>query len=322
MKVFKNSPSTSLLLTFITLFTLSSCVAKKEFDALNAEKTGLENDKIKLEQELEVAKEQINRLEVQVEDLKGQNGAQKSDVSLLTQELDGTKSELNRIKQLYDNLLSNSGQLNSDLAQQQQRLLAIEDELEIERKRNQELAEDLAKREQRVLELEKILEEKDAAVQELKRKVTDALLNFSDSDLSVEVKNGKVYVSLSEKLLFKTGSINVDSKGKAALGQLASALAGNSDLNVMVEGHTDNVPFSSKKQYMSDNWDLSVLRATSIVRILTENGIDPAIISAAGKGEFLPVATNDTAENKALNRRTEIILTPKLDELFQILETY
>lgn len=311
-----------LTFCFLSAFLLNGCVAKKEFDALNSEKLGLENDKIKLQEELEVAKEQINRLEVQVEDLKGINAAQKSDVSLLTQELDGTKSELSRIKQLYDNLLSSSGQMNSDLAKQQQRLLAIEDELEIERKRNQELAEDLAKREQRVLELEKILEEKDAAVQELKRKVTDALLNFSDSDLSVEVKNGKVYVSLSEKLLFKTGSINVDSKGKTALSQLASALAGNKDLNVMVEGHTDNVPFGSKKQYMSDNWDLSVLRATSIVRILTENGIDPSIISAAGKGEFQPVASNDSAENKSLNRRTEIILTPKLDELFQILENY
>lgn len=316
--------STALLILFFSSITIlfNGCVAQKEFDALNAEKTGLENEKIQLEQDLEVAKEQIKRLEVQLEDLKGQNAAQKNDVALLTQELEGAKSELTRIKQLYDNLLSNSGQLNSDLAQQQQRLLAIEDKLEIERKKNQELAEDLSKREQRVLELEKILEEKDAAVQELKRKVTDALLNFSDSDLSVEVKNGKVYVSLSEKLLFKSGSFSVDAKGRTALKQLATALKGNAELNVLVEGHTDNVPISRTSQYMNDNWDLSVLRATAIVRILTDNGIDPAIITAAGKGEFLPVANNDTSNNKALNRRTEIILTPKLDELFQILETY
>ena len=112
-------------------------MAQKEFDALNAEKTGLENEKIHLEQDLEVAKEQINRLKVQLEDFfKGQNAAQKSDVALLTQELKGTKSELTRIKQLYDNLLSNSGQLNSDLVKQQNRLLAIQDELEIERKKS------------------------------------------------------------------------------------------------------------------------------------------------------------------------------------------
>lgn len=311
-----------LLLSIFLGSTFSGCVAKKEFDALNAEKIGLENDKIKLEEDLAIAKEQIKRLEVQLEDLKGQNDARQRDIDVLIEELNGTKGELTRIKQLYDNLLSSSGQLNSDLAKQQQRLLSIEDDLEIERKRNQELADDLFKREQRVLELEKILEEKDAAVRELKKKVTDALLNFSDSDLSVEIKNGKVYVSLSEKLLFKSGSITVDTKGKTALSQLASALKGNADLNVLVEGHTDNVPFSNKKQYMSDNWDLSVLRATSIVRILTENGISPGIISAAGKGEYLPVANNDSAENKALNRRTEIILTPKLDELFQLLESY
>ena len=319
----KTTSTAPLIVLFSSIaILLNGCVAQKEFDALNAEKTGLENEKIQLEQDLEVAKEQINRLKVQLEDFKGQNAAQKSDVALLTQELKGTKSELTRIKQLYDNLLSNSGQLNSDLVKQQNRLLAIQDELEIERKKNQELAEDLSKREQRVLELEKILEEKDIVVQELKRKVTDALLNFSDSDLSVEVKNGKVYVSLSEKLLFKSGSFSVDSKGRTALTQLAGVLKGNAELNVLIEGHTDNVPVSRTSQYMNDNWDLSVLRATSIVRILTDNGIDPAIITAAGKGEFSPVANNDTADNKALNRRTEIILTPKLDEIFQILETY
>lgn len=310
----------SVLLVLSVL--LSSCVAQKEFDALSNEKNALENENTQLKEDLSVAKERIDRLEVQVEDLKGQNEVQKNDIKLLSEELEGTKSEYNRIKQLYDNLLANSGELNSDLAQQQQRLLAIEDDLDIERKRNQELAADLAKREQRVLELEQILAEKDAAVQELKRKVTDALLNFNNDELTVEVKNGKVYVSLSEKLLFKSGSVKVDAGGQEALTQLAKALKGNQDLNVLVEGHTDNVPIGRASQYMNDNWDLSVMRATSIVRILTNNGLDPAIITAAGKGEFSPVATNDSAANKALNRRTEIILTPKLDELFKILETY
>lgn len=312
--------SFTLIVLISTVF--SSCVAKKEFDALTNEKNGLENEKVQLTEDLAVAEEQIDRLEVQVNDLQGQTQAQKGDIELLSQELENTKSEYDRIKQLYDNLLANSGELNSDLAQQQQRLLAIEDDLGIERKKNQELAQDLAKREQRVLELEKILADKEAAVQDLKKKVTDALLNFNNDELTVEVKNGKVYVSLSEKLLFRSGSVKVDASGQDALKQLAGALKGNQDLNVMVEGHTDNVPFGRGSQYMSDNWDLSVLRATSIVRILTTNGLDPAIITAAGKGEHQPVATNDTAENKALNRRTEIILTPKLDELFEILNSY
>lgn len=318
-RIYKAFP---LLICTLFALLLSSCIAQKEYDELNLQKTALENEKIQLEQDLEVAKEKITRLEVKIEDLNGQTEAQKADIKLLSDELGATQGELSRIKQLYENLLSSSGQLNSDLAQQQQRLLTIEDDLDVARRKNQELAADLAIREQRVIELEKILADKDAAVQELKKKVTDALLNFSDSDLSVDIKKGKVYVSLSEKLLFKSGSISVDNKGKSALIQLAQALKGNSDLNVLVEGHTDNVPIGRSSQYMNDNWDLSVLRATSIVRILTKNGLDPAIISAGGKGEFMPVTNNDTAENKSLNRRTEIILTPKLDELFEILESY
>ena len=309
-----------------TLFALvcvlmSSCVAKKEFDALTSEKNTLENDKLKLQEQLKVSEEKVNRLEVQVEDLKGKNQALQSDFDLVSKELKDVQGEYNRIKRLYDNLLSNSSQLNSDLAQQQQRLLAIEDDLEIERKKNEELAQDLAKREAKVVELERLISDKEKAVEELKKRVTDALLNFQENDLSVEVKNGKVYVSLAEKLLFNSGSTKVDAKGEGALKQLANALSGNTDINIMVEGHTDDVPISRSSQY-NDNWDLSVMRATSIVRILVNNGVSPDVITASGRGEFSPVAENTTAENKALNRRTEIILTPKLDELFQLLETY
>lgn len=308
-------------LLFIVL-AMSSCVAQKEYDALASEKTTLENQKATLEEQMDIANEKLNRLEVQLANLSKDKDALQSDFDIVDKELKEVKSEYNRIKQLYDNLLSNSGQLNRDLGKQQQRLLAIEDDLEVERKKNEELAADLSKREARVAELERIIAEKDQAVQQLKKKVTDALLNFSEGDLSVEVKNGKVYVSLAEKLLFGSGSTKVDAKGVTALKQLAGVLSGNSDLNVVVEGHTDNVPISRKSQYMSDNWDLSVMRATSIVKILVDNGVNPKIVTASGKGEYVPVAENDTAENKALNRRTEIILTPKLDELFQILENY
>lgn len=306
----------SLLLIFLT-----SCVAKKDFDSVMSEKNTLENDKTRLQEQLAVVNEKAKRLEVQVEDLKGKNTTLKSDFDLVSNELKSVESEYNRIKQLYENLLTNSSQLNSDLAQQQQRLLAIQDDLEIERKRNEELALDLSKREAKVAELERLISEKDKAVQQLKKRVTDALLNFQASDLSVEVKNGKVYVSLAEKLLFNSGSTKVDAKGEGALKQLANALSGNTDINIMVEGHTDNVPLSGSGKF-SDNWDLSVIRATSIVRILVENGISSEVITAAGRGEFSPVAENDLPENKALNRRTEIILTPKLNELFQLLETY
>ena len=313
---------TQILFTLATSIMLSSCVAKKEFDALFNEKTNLENENASLKENLEIAEEKISRLEVQVEEYKAKNEATQNDLDVLTKEYNTVKGNYERVKQLYDNLLSNSSQLNSDLAQQQQRLLAIQDDLEIERKKNQELAEDLSKREARVAELEKLIADKDAAVQQLKKRVTDALLNFNENELTVEVKNGKVYVSLAEKLLFGSGSTKVDAQGAKALKQLAAALKGNSEINIMVEGHTDNVPISRASQYMNDNWDLSVMRATSIVRILVSNGVSPETITASGRGEFSPVAVNNTPENKALNRRTEIILTPKLDELFQILETY
>ncbi|WP_339697940.1 OmpA family protein [uncultured Roseivirga sp.] len=313
------------LLSYFSLaiaLSLSSCVAKKDFDALMSEKNGLVTEKSQLENELSVAKEKINRLEVQLNDLTTEKNALQSDFDVIDKELKTLRAEHGRIKGLYENLLTNSGQLNQDLARQQKRLLAMEEDLGVQKKRNEELAEDLTKREARVAELEKLISDKEAAVQALKNKVTNALLNFNEDDLKVEVRNGKVYVSLAEQLLFGTGSITVDQKGVSALQQLANAIKTNPDINIMVEGHTDNVPFSRKTQYMSDNWDLSVLRATSIVRILVEGGVTPMSIIASGRGESTPVAANDSPENKAKNRRTEIILTPKLDELFQILENY
>ena len=145
--------------------------------------------------------------------------------------------------------------------------------------------------------------------------------NFKENDLTVKVKNGKVYVSLAEQLLFGSGSIEVDQKGVGALQQLAKALKDQRDINIMVEGHTDNVPISKKSAYMQDNWDLSVMRATSITKILVKGGVAPKQIVAAGKGEFSPLMSNDTPQNKQKNRRTEIIITPDLDELFKLLES-
>jgi chemotaxis protein MotB len=130
-----------------------------------------------------------------------------------------------------------------------------------------------------------------------------------------------VYVSLSEQLLFKSGSVEVDDKGEAALRKLAVALKDHSNVQVMVEGHTDNVPIGKKSQYMQDNWDLSVMRATNITRILTNSGVRTNQILASGKGEYAPLVPNTSDANRQKNRRTEIIVTPHLDELFKILGT-
>ncbi len=152
----------------------------------------------------------------------------------------------------------------------------------------------------------------------LKNSIADALMNYKTDELFVSVKDGNIYVSLEEKLLFKSGSDVVDSKGKEALKSLASVLKSTKDINVMIEGHTDNVAI--KTAQFKDNWDLSTARATSIVRILTiDNGFDPNRINASGRGQYHPVKTNETIEGRAANRRTEIILSPDLDALYNLL---
>ncbi len=180
--------------------------------------------------------------------------------------------------------------------------------------------QDLAGKNARITEMQRVLDQKDAATKALRQRVADALLGFNAQDVNVNVKNGKVYVSLSEQLLFKSGSTKVDPKGQEALGKLAVALKGNQDVNVLVEGHTDNVPIKgTTASGARDNWDLSVMRATEITRLLTAGGMNPAQVTPSGRAEYLPLVANDTPQNKAMNRRTDIILTPKLDELFSIL---
>jgi chemotaxis protein MotB len=206
-----------------------------------------------------------------------------------------------------------------ELAEREALLLKTRNENEALGKNLSLMQEDLEKREIRVKELESILHAKDSIVQALKTKITNSLLGFADKGINIEVKNGKVYVSMEEQLLFPSASIVINEKGKSALLELANALKTQTDVTIMVEGHTDNVPMSSGQ--IKDNWDLSVLRATSIVRILTvDGGVNPTQIMATGRGEFVPLDSADTPEARKQNRRTEIILSPNLDELFKILE--
>ncbi|MBK9730636.1 MAG: OmpA family protein [Chitinophagaceae bacterium] len=201
--------------------------------------------------------------------------------------------------------------LNDSLKKKQQ-------DLYIKGKELDSLQRNLTAREQKLSELQSLLQQKDSAASALKAQLNKALLGFEKSDLTVEQRNGKVYVSMAEKLLFKSGSTAVDPKGVDALKKLAAVLKQNPDLAIDVEGHTDNVPLAGTGA-LKDNWDLSVLRATSIIRILTESGVDPKQITASGRGEYFPVASNSSPEGKSKNRRTEIILSPRLDELMKIL---
>jgi chemotaxis protein MotB len=177
----------------------------------------------------------------------------------------------------------------------------------------------IADRERSLDEMQQIIAKQDSITKRLNSVLRNALLGFNSDELSVEIKNGKVYVSMSDKLLFKSGSSAVEEKGNEALKLLAGVLEKNLDIDILVEGHTDNVPI--KTAVYKDNWDLSVARATSIVRILANDyKITPTRMTASGRGEFFPKAGNETAEGRAINRRTEIILSPKLDEIMQLLK--
>jgi chemotaxis protein MotB len=177
----------------------------------------------------------------------------------------------------------------------------------------------LQEREQRLKEMENIVSRQDSITKALNSIVKNALLGFKADELSVEMKNGKVYVSMTDKLLFKSGSAAVEDKGRQAIKKLAEVLNKNSEIDIAIEGHTDSIPI--RTSLYKDNWDLSVARATTIVRMLNEEyGVRPIRLTASGKGQYFPVASNEDPEGRAKNRRTEIILSPKLDELFDMLQ--
>jgi chemotaxis protein MotB len=186
-----------------------------------------------------------------------------------------------------------------------------------------ELTYELEKRNARLAELEKILDAQKKMVEELKNKVSEALLGFENNGLTVAMKNGKVYISLDEKLLFKSGSYEIDANGRNALKKLAGVLEKNPDIQITIEGHTDNVPYNPGSGQLRDNWDLSVKRATTVVRVLLEGSkIDPKRLTASGHSEYMPVDERNSADARQKNRRTEIILTPDLTELYQLINKY
>ena len=223
------------------------------------------------------------------------------------------------LDELKNSLEADTVRLRSSIRNYQALLATGQDE-------NQKLSANLAKkmeelqdREKTIAELQKMIDMQKQKVKDLLSSVKDALLGFSSDELTVREEDGKVYVAMSDKLLFESGKAIVNQQGREALGKLAQVLNKQSDIDVYIEGHTDNVPI--KTAVFQDNWDLSVIRATSVVRILTETyGVNPLQIQPCGRGEFKPVDVNTTPEGKAHNRRTEIIMAPRLDKLFKMLE--
>jgi len=232
----------------------------------------------------------------------------KDDISGLNEDISGLNDQLRTVEKQYQ-------ELNNDkLSQAEQFDIALKQK-----------SDELTEKERLLLEREKVLADlqqtvayQDSVTRRLNDILRNALLGFKSDELSVEIKNGKVYVSMSDNLLFRSGSAAVEAKGREAIKVLAGVLNNNPEIDILVEGHTDNVPI--RTAIYRDNWDLSVARATSIVRTLTdEHKIEPARLTASGKGEFAPRSGNETPEGRASNRRTEIILSPKLDEIMQLL---
>lgn len=233
------------------------------------------------------------------------------------------KPSYNNLKASYEALEKNSSEaIKANLAENRELLNLLEDKeqaLATENIRLEKLKTELQDRSKRITELENVIAAKDAAMTTLKNAISKALTDFEGKGLTVEQRDGKVYISMENKLLFNSGSWAVGPEGNRAVKQLGNVLAKNPDIAVLIEGHTDNVPYQGNEQ-LSGNWDLSTKRATAIVNILRENAdISPENLTAAGRGEYAPIATNTTPEGKAKNRRIEVVLTPKLDELSKLL---
>lgn len=328
----------SALVVLISV-TVFSCVSSKQFKEIQGQNQNLQIKRDSLlakNEKLTVANTEISS---QIEKLMDELAKLKREQEARMEELERMEKEYQLMKRGYFDLQRaqeelvkgnnrETRRLLKELQKTQEDLQAREDKLRElekslgEKKRNlEELQYEVEKRNARLLELEEILNQKDEMMAELKSKVSKALLGFENNGLTITQKNGKVYVSMDEKLLFKSGSWAVDQRGVQAIKNISRVLEQNTDISIMVEGHTDNVPYNSKSGQIQDNWDLSVKRATSIVKILLENSsINPKRVTASGRGEYYPLDMSNTAEGRQKNRRTEIILTPNLDELYKILD--
>lgn len=285
----------SILLVLTALLFLGSCATHVPCGVVSEKKPGPQSKKY---QAALVERDSLCTRSKSLED----------ELGLALDREKGLNEDLTEQQRKYDELMKMAGEevenLSNHLMQKESELASKE--------------EMLKDREARLRVLEDIVKRQDELMNALSDRIKNALLGFDADELSVEMRDGKVYVSMSDKLLFRSGSDAVEAKGQEALAKLADVLQRNADISILIEGHTDSVPISTNR--FRDNWDLSAARATSVVRILTNNkSLDPDRLTAAGRGEFSPIETNSTREGRAKNRRTEIILAPKLDELMKLL---
>jgi len=325
-------------LIIISIFLISSCITPKVYNELLdkheiAKKNLTKNEKLILElrENLDDKERDITNLNALVEQLRKDSIALNNDLIACQKKYDDlsttydlltskssrymaekakeTKELLNQLETTQSELFAKEDQLNKstlELEEKERKLLDSQNELEL--------------RSLRVAELEAIINRKDSMVTALKQKISKALIGLEGDGLTIEQRNGKVYISLEEDLLFASGKYEINQTGRQALDKLSDALSYQKDLEILVEGHTDSIPLSGRG-LVKDNWDLSVMRATSVVKRLTSNtNLDPTQLIAAGRSEFVPISSNETSEGRGENRRIEMILSPNLDDLFKLLE--
>ena len=325
-------------LLILCLFVLSSCITPKVYNELLDKHELAKKNLTKNEKKILQLKETLDDKEKNIESLNLLVQRLRLDSTNLNNELVSIQKKYADLNTTYDLLSSKSSrymaekanetkELLNQLEKTQSELFAKEDELNkstanLEEKERKLLSSqnELELRSLRVAELEAIINRKDSMVTALKQKISKALIGLEGDGLTIVQRNGKVYISLEEDLLFASGKYEVNQTGKQALDKLSEALSYQKDLEILVEGHTDSIPLSGRG-LVKDNWDLSVMRATSVVKRLTSNtNLDPTQLIAAGRSEFVPLLANTSSEGRSKNRRIEMILSPNLDDLFKLLD--
>jgi chemotaxis protein MotB len=327
---------------FLVLISFSvSCVSGKKFSSLEQTSKQFMNERDAFKTENIALEMQNKEFSAKLAGLEKRVAVSEQEITTLRDERDKAVNDYNRMAAKYaemqnaqeelirgnvketSKLLGELGSAQSNLQKKEDILRQLEKNLDSKKATLDEMNFELEKKNARLAELEKILDAQKKVAQDLKNKVSEALLGYENNGLTVTNKNGKVYVSLDEKLLFKSGSYDIDANGKNALKKLGGVLEKNQGIQIMIEGHTDNVPYNPGNSQLRDNWDLSVKRATTVIRVLLDgSNINPTRLTASGRSQYLPVDEKNTADARTKNRRTEIILTPDLSELYQLINKY
>lgn len=317
----------ALAVTGTAMFT--SCVTQEKYNEAQALASKYYDDALNCNEKLEAANVKNKELTDELERLKAAKQKIEADTTNLSRELKRVQEDCAKMQEQNMNLLeklstSKSKEevqaLMAEMQDLQSQLIKREDALFQAERDLADKQKELEEKNKKISELNELIKEKERKMQEIKDKIKNALASYGDDGIQVTTRGGRIYVSLDEQLLFQSGKWDVNKNGEAALKNLSDILAQHTDLNILVEGHTDNVPYNGTGN-VTDNWDLSVKRATAVVRILLKNSsVDPANITAAGRGEYCPVDAKNTPEARQKNRRTEIILSPDIDEVLKLID--